>query len=234
MGPVTAQALESLIRDRIIDDTTLVWATGMADWQPWGKLAPETAVCAVSSGRYFQRDMVPYDGKFISAEHKDEFFQKMREGVSSPAAMIYGGFWIRVLAKIIDGLVLGAVNMLLAFGLSMVLFGSMGMVRRGQPPNIAAILGFEGLVILSGMGIGLLYNWYFVSRHAATPGKMALGLKIVRPNGVPLTNGRIIGRFFAEWISGMVLYVGYIMAGLDDQKQALHDRICDTRVIKAK
>jgi uncharacterized RDD family membrane protein YckC len=88
--------------------------------------------------------------------------------------------------------------------------------------------------MLCGLGIGLLYNWYFISRHAATPGKMALGLKIVRPNGVPLTDGRIIGRFFAEWISGIVLYIGYIMAGLDDQKQALHDRICDTRVIKAK
>ena len=63
---------------------------------------------------------------------------------------------------------------------------------------------------------------------------MALGLKLVRADGASLTVGRIIGRFFAEMLSWIILFIGYIMAGFDEQKRALHDRICDTRVIKTR
>jgi uncharacterized RDD family membrane protein YckC len=124
--------------------------------------------------------------------------------------------------------------MILVFGLSFALFGTAGMMRPGRQPNLGVFFAFQGFVMLVGIGMGLLYSWYFLSRHAATPGKMALGLKIVRPDGTALTNGRIVGRYFAEMINGFTLYIGYIMVGLDDQKQGLHDRICDTRVIKAK
>jgi uncharacterized RDD family membrane protein YckC len=61
---------------------------------------------------------------------------------------------------------------------------------------------------------------------------MALGLKVVRSDGTKLSNGRIVGRYFAELVSLLVLWIGYIMAAFDDQKRALHDMICDTRVIK--
>jgi uncharacterized RDD family membrane protein YckC len=44
---------------------------------------------------------------------------------------------------------------------------------------------------------------------------------------------RAVGRHFAKYISGLILGIGYIMAGFDEQKRALHDRICDTRVIKS-
>jgi uncharacterized RDD family membrane protein YckC len=63
---------------------------------------------------------------------------------------------------------------------------------------------------------------------------MALGLKVVRADGTALTTGRIIGRHFAEWLSSLILAIGYIMAAFDDQKRALHDRICDTRVIRSR
>jgi uncharacterized RDD family membrane protein YckC len=81
---------------------------------------------------------------------------------------------------------------------------------------------------------GVLYYWFFLSHYSATPGKMALGLKVIRPDGSPLTGGRIVGRYFAEMLSGMILAIGYIMAGFDDERRALHDRICDTRVIKIR
>jgi uncharacterized RDD family membrane protein YckC len=63
---------------------------------------------------------------------------------------------------------------------------------------------------------------------------MALGLKVVRPDGGPITAGRAAGRYFAKMISGMILMIGYIIAGFDSQKRALHDMICDTRVIKSQ
>jgi uncharacterized RDD family membrane protein YckC len=78
------------------------------------------------------------------------------------------------------------------------------------------------------------YSWFFLKRYAATPGKMALGIKIVRSDGSPLSTGRILGRYFSEMLSTMILMIGYIMAGFDDERRALHDRICDTRVIKSR
>ena len=63
---------------------------------------------------------------------------------------------------------------------------------------------------------------------------MSLGLKLIRSDGTKLSFGRIIGRYFAEWISTLLLFMGYIMAGFDEEKRSLHDRICDTRVIRTK
>jgi uncharacterized RDD family membrane protein YckC len=40
-----------------------------------------------------------------------------------------------------------------------------------------------------------------------------------------------VGRYFSEMLSGMIMMIGYIMAGFDDEKRALHDRICNTRVV---
>jgi len=88
--------------------------------------------------------------------------------------------------------------------------------------------------MLVGTVIGVTYAWFFLSRFSATPGKMALGLKVVRSDGSVLSTGRIIGRYFSEMLSGMILCVGYLMIGFDEERRGLHDRICDTRVIKTK
>ena len=82
--------------------------------------------------------------------------------------------------------------------------------------------------------VGVAYGVFFIRRYSATPGKMALGLKLIRSDGSPLSVGRIIGRHFAEWLSNLTLLIGYIIAAFDDERRTLHDRVCDTRVIKAK
>ena len=61
---------------------------------------------------------------------------------------------------------------------------------------------------------------------------MAVGIKVIRSDGAPITYGRAAGRFFAEYLSLLTIYIGYIMAGFDEEKRALHDHICDTRVVK--
>jgi uncharacterized RDD family membrane protein YckC len=60
---------------------------------------------------------------------------------------------------------------------------------------------------------------------------MAVGLKVVRTDGSGLGWGIAVGRFFMYIVSGIILLIGYIMAGFDEEKRALHDRVCDTRVI---
>jgi uncharacterized RDD family membrane protein YckC len=88
----------------------------------------------------------------------------------------------------------------------------------------------QGISIL----IGLAYEVYFLTSKGATPGKMACGLKVVTAEGGPITTPRAVGRHFAQILSAIILFIGYIMAAFDEQKRALHDRICDTRVIISK
>lgn len=242
VGPIDESELQSLVQNGTIVNETLVWRAGMSQWQPYAELttaAPrqptpvpsifpveETEVCAVSGKRYPRREMIQYQGQWVSAEYRDTFFQRLREGVPVQTGQFqYAGFWIRFAAKLIDGLIMWVVAMVinLLFGLGI----------AGVRPAGAAFALF-GVAFILQLGCHLLYYWFFLNNNQATPGKMALGLKVVRADGSRLTSGRIIGRFFSEIVSGLTLYIGYIIAGFDEEKRALHDHICDTRVIKAR
>lgn len=99
---------------------------------------------------------------------------------------------------------------------------------------LGPMFGLLGIAALVGIVLGCTYETFFVVKYGATPGKMALGLKVVRPDGSGIDVGRAIGRYFAKMLSAIIIYIGYIMAGFDAQKRALHDMICDTRVIKTR
>jgi uncharacterized RDD family membrane protein YckC len=142
--------------------------------------------------------------------------------------MVYGGFWIRFVAAFIDGIIL-----LVADGIAQYfILGSMTVVPG--PGAAAAALSRVGGSSLISMAIGCTYEAWFIGKMAATPGKMALGLKVVRPDGSPVSYARGAGRYFAKILSAIILMIGYIMAGFDAQKRALHDMICDTRVIRSR
>lgn len=151
------------------------------------------------------------------------------------AARRYGGFWIRFLARVIDGIILGVINGIIRVPL-MLMFGvgsGLGLGRGVSSDLIfaPALAGVLGISVVIGLAIGVAYDVYFLTAHGATPGKMALGLRVIRADGSPLTPVVALARHFAEWISGIILLIGYIMAGFDPEKRALHDRICETRVI---
>jgi uncharacterized RDD family membrane protein YckC len=88
-------------------------------------------------------------------------------------------------------------------------------------------------MILLQIAIPAVYDIWFVGKYAATPGKMACRIKVVTADAGQVSYARALGRHFAKWISGFTLGIGYLMAAFDDQKRSLHDRICDTRVIRA-
>ncbi len=88
-----------------------------------------------------------------------------------------------------------------------------------------------GLSVLIQFALSLAYEVYFLTTKGATPGKMALGLKVIRADGGPISAGLAVGRYFAKILSGMILWIGFIIAGFDSEKRALHDHICGTRVV---
>jgi uncharacterized RDD family membrane protein YckC len=57
---------------------------------------------------------------------------------------------------------------------------------------------------------------------------------VVRPDGGPISAGTAVGRWFCYILDSLILLIGFMMAGWDDEKRALHDRICNTRVIKTR
>jgi uncharacterized RDD family membrane protein YckC len=157
-------------------------------------------------------------------------------GVPKRAAVAYAGFWLRFVAFIIDAIVIGVAGWIITIPL----VGAIGLrgVLGGRPPfmrpeDVFAMMGMFFWVIVARMVI----NWlYFAlcesSAWQATLGKKALGLEVTDLAGSRISFGRATGRFFGKIISGMILMIGYIMAGFTEKKQALHDMMAGTLVIR--
>ena len=242
-GPVDDAQLEELVRSGKIQSDTLVWQEGMANWQPYSQVQPPAAPAAappaapvvavsessheavcVECGKIFNKDdMIRHCGNHVCATCKPVFMQKLAEGAKiSTGSLNYAGFWIRFAAKFVDGLILGVV---LVAPFVYVIFKS---ARSPNPDQ------FQPAILIFQLGYYVVYAAYqifFVGKYGATPGKMACKLRIVTADGNSFGYGRATGRFFAEILSGLVCYIGYIIAGFDEQKRALHDHICNTRVV---
>ncbi len=96
-------------------------------------------------------------------------------------------------------------------------------------------MGVRLVSMIVGGTLGLLASWLYEailesSPRQATLGKMVLGLKVTDLAGNRISFARASGRHFAKYLSGAILFMGYIIAGFTDRKQALHDMIAGTLV----
>ncbi len=256
-GPVSEEEVQRLAAEGVITPDSLVWQAGMSEWRPYREVMGGAAspVGAASVGTFTEHahapgahapgsfctecgrsfpaeDLMQYGQSRVCADCKDRFLQRVREGVPvSMAPVRYAGFWIRFVAICIDGLILGAANLLVNLVVGLV---------AGNPLEVSRPLGIGshfyatlGITYLVNAAIGIGYQVYFLTRHAATPGKMALGLKVITTNGAPISTGLATGRYFCYILDSLILFIGYIIAAFDSQKRALHDHICNTRVIYA-
>lgn len=239
-GPITDTDLENLFRAGTIRPETMVWREGMDNWQSYSQAKniagapplvgaiPGKIFCAECGKPFAPEEMIKFGDRYVCALCKPIFVQKLREGASLPGVMEYGGFWIRVAAKILDSIILGIPFFILA------MFWGFSMASRR---NSAAAATTTSLILqivfqVGFMGLSILYQTFFLARYGATPGKMVAKLRVVSPEGQKIGYGRAFGRACAEMLSGLICYIGYIMVAFDDEKRSLHDRICNTRVIK--
>lgn len=129
------------------------------------------------------------------------------------------GFWIRFVAVIIDGVVL-----LLAQG---ILFGAGWMLWGGGMDAGILVKGATRLFSsIIGAGYSIVFHWTW----GQTLGKMALKIRVVSMDGGPLSFGQSVGRYFATFLSALILMIGFIIAGVRSDKRALHDLLAGTRV----
>jgi uncharacterized RDD family membrane protein YckC len=185
---------------------------------------PPIQYCSECGRPWPYDELARFGDRLICADCKNAYTQKLREGVAAASTFVYAGFWIRFVAAIIDGVILYVAGMVVQLPLA-------GMLKS---PQLEVMLMGAGIAYLIEMAIGATYEGVFVSRFAATPGKMALNLKVVRPDGSPVSLDRAFARYFAKVLSGVILCIGYIKNGFDSQKRGLHDMLCDTRVIKTE
>ncbi|TWT15585.1 RDD family protein [Reyranella sp. CPCC 100927] len=156
---------------------------------------------------------------------------------AAPPGVVFGGFWIRVVSYIIDGLVIG-IPIWIIFG---IVFASMsGALSSGDEQAVANAFAdnigiFIVVYLLAFVGAWLYEAMMNSSAAGGTLGKRALGLRVVRgTDGSRISFGRATGRFFAKlFITGLIPFgIGFMMAGFTERKRALHDMIADTVVIK--
>jgi uncharacterized RDD family membrane protein YckC len=156
-----------------------------------------------------------------------------------PTASPYAGFWLRLVAYLIDSVILAVgVGMFILVGAVFVglgFFRNLGD-RMSGGDNILAPIGV--LLLLPIIFAGVTATWIYYacfesSAHQATLGKMALGLFITDMEGRRITFARATGRFFAKIVTGLIpFFIGYIMAGFTRKKQALHDLIASCLVLR--
>lgn len=235
VGPLTDEEFDSRVKIGRINSATMVWNETLTSWQPYANVKERSmdrspsgflqTSCSQCFRQFPVSDMIRFQNSWICSSCKPIFFQRLKEGGSVAGIYDYGQFWTRFAAKIIDRMIL-----VLIYGIFLGL-GLLLKVTFPTDPDLASTLIVAAYFILIAVGAG--FEAYFLPRYGATPGKMVLGLKVINADdGGPISTPRAVGRFFAEMLSRTICYVGYLLCLFDDERRTLHDRICNTLVVR--
>ena len=99
----------------------------------------------------------------------------------------------------------------------------------------SVIGGAAGWLLVSVLVIAyvVVYLW-LVSTRGQSPGKMAIGIKIVKTDGSSVGfEGALIREIIGKLVSSLIFFLGYIWILFDGKRQGWHDKIAGTYVVKA-
>ncbi len=145
---------------------------------------------------------------------------------------VYAGFWWRLLAMVLDGFVLAVVNYPLRLILDEIL------ARMFDPDPFADSVWLAlSVALTASLLLPTLLGWlYFAALESsswqATLGKRALGIAVTDLRGNRISFGRATGRYFASYISFIVFLLGFLIQPFTAKRQALHDMIAGTLVVR--
>jgi uncharacterized RDD family membrane protein YckC len=146
----------------------------------------------------------------------------------------YGGFWLRVVAALLDGVIVGAVTVPL--GIIFLLPSILRIIqatKANQEPSIEWFGPFFLIIPLILIGVWLYDACLTSSSWQGTVGKRALRLRVTDLSGNKVSFGRATGRFFAKLLFRMLLTVFiYLVVAFTERKQGLHDLVAGTLVMK--
>jgi len=219
-GPVNLTTLQNLARSGELRPADLVWTDGMGDWLPAGgftEIFPLTAPAGQAGAGF------PPPGGFAPPPPAGPIPVGYYNQLHHRRGVEYAGFWLRFCAAFIDGIILGIGGFIVGMGV-----------------GVLIVIGFQGddlAIQIVSQTVGIVMSWLYAafmesSQMQATLGKMAIGIKVTDVAGNRITFGRATGRFFAKYLSMLTLLIGYIMAGFTEKKQALHDMLAGTLVVR--
>jgi uncharacterized RDD family membrane protein YckC len=154
------------------------------------------------------------------------------------AGASYGGFWIRLVARIVDGIIIG-IPLSVIFGVFVVLAGGIASTATNttdQNAQAAVGLGLVGawllIVILAGIGT-VVYFVYFWGTSGSTLGMRIFKLRIVDADtGAPIGMARAIVRYLMSIVNSLACYIGWIWVAFDPRKQGWHDKVANSIVLQ--
>jgi uncharacterized RDD family membrane protein YckC len=220
MGPFTREQVDAKLQTGEITLDNLAFIEGLSQWTPLRDVLAKLDVAAAPA-----------------ATPAYSYAATMQP----PSHLVYAGFWLRFAAYFIDYLIVN-VPLTIISGIAGFIFGynwalahhgqKMGFVNEDGSPNVAFII-FELTIMVVTMTITWLYFAFQESSAAqATLGKRVIGIKVTNLEGQPIGFAQASGRFFGKIVSGFTLFIGFIMAGVTERKQALHDMLASTLVVK--
>ncbi len=154
----------------------------------------------------------------------------------------YAGFWLRFVAYVVDYIIIYILQsfliipILAMMGITFFATEGFDLSDMDDEEIVGMVFAFASamasVAFLSYIVQVLYFTIMEASKYQATLGKMALGIKVTDMNGKPLDFVKALLRNISKIISGFLLMIGYIMAGLTEKKQALHDMIAGCLVVK--
>ncbi len=212
-GPVSIETVSQLLQSGQLPPDSLIWKEGMANWLP-AHSVPELvnpglpgAVPVSQSGRPQPEYALQYQ---------------------SASGVVFAGFWLRFAAAIVDGLII------------YLPFKIVGAVLQYLVAQSSSNSSAKAGIAVLGCGISLIQlvaGWLYFAKMESSPkmatiGKSVCGIKVTDMQGAPISFGTASGRYFGKIVSAIILYVGFMMAGWTQKKQALHDIMASTLVVK--
>ena len=155
----------------------------------------------------------------------------------------YAGFWIRLVAYLIDMIILlivlliaGSIVAGLTGGILDVSTEDLDLTQLNVLTEDLDLNQVEDFARIVGTILGFVIQWLyfalqFSSKKQATLGMRAVGVKVVDYNYKRISFANATGRFFGMILSGFIIYIGFIMIAFTKRKQGLHDFMCKTYII---
>jgi uncharacterized RDD family membrane protein YckC len=250
-GPITWEQLQQLAATGAVAGSDLIWTQGMSTWLPAatvpGLFAPP-AIPAQGGAPYAMpypaqaASPMPMQGPYGASPYTPGATLPYAAGQPQPGSpwlnydaqntVHFAGFWIRLVAMLIDVVVLVTVYLVLKSVLGIT---SSNMTIPFGPPGGSISVPYDPIGSpgwwLATVTSFAYYAWMESSVTQGTLGKMAVGVKVVDIAGNRITFARALGRRAGKILSELTIGIGYLMAAFTGRKQALHDMIASTLVV---
>jgi uncharacterized RDD family membrane protein YckC len=230
IGPFTREQVAEKLQKGEVTMSSLAFIEGLSQWTPLRDvLARVDASAPPSRSAPTSVPAAPAPAPLTSAPA-----YSYAATMAPPPHLVYAGFWLRFAAIFIDGLVLSPLVIIYLVLVSILSADAQnnGANMQESIGRLVLALGILVYILLMNVVVWLYFALFESRRWQATLGKKAMGLRVTGLDGSKIGFGRATGRYFGKIISHLILYIGFMMAGFTERKQALHDMIAGTLVVR--